>query len=295
MGILSSLVKGAFSPLSNGVAAGRAAPIIARITGKQCDTKQLNSLKWWAERNGQRKYVWNRFEYAFHQLHIDYLSNSSNVYSQTPYLREKILAEYADFREKDLISDAHIINLYEKLMRYLTSEREHEAPTLPPTPEGRTDIATSKYSERSAADKPLASLPPRATDHERRSIPTGITEKSDRAIHGRTESSQKRPIRGEHTKDAIATPRMPQPLPKAREVPKQSQLELEAVLIQPDGWTISPNGKSLNNAKTGEHLLVSDGLGFSVGKLHYILHNRAVNRKISIEDLLLEQQTRPDA
>jgi len=88
---------------------------------------------------------------------------------------------------------------------------------------------------------------------------------------------------------------MPQPLPKAREVPKQSQLELEAVLIQPDGWTISPNGKSLNNAKTGEHLLVSDGLGFSVGKLHYILHNRAVNRKISIEDLLLEQQTRPDA
>lgn len=117
MGIFSSLIKSTFSPLSNGVAAGRAALIIARITGQPCDAQQLESLKWWAERNGQRKYSWNEFEYAFHQLNQDYLSKSSGIYQLTPYLREKIIAEYEDYRKNGLITDAYIIHSYEKFMQ----------------------------------------------------------------------------------------------------------------------------------------------------------------------------------
>ncbi len=114
MGIFSSILKGALSPLNNGVAAGKAAPIIARITGRSCTAEQIESLKWWAERNGQRKYVWNEFEYAFHQMYQNYFNGSSGLYPLTPNLKIKILGEYEECKRNGLITDAYVISLYEK-------------------------------------------------------------------------------------------------------------------------------------------------------------------------------------
>lgn len=116
MGLLGALFKGAVSPITNGIAAGKAPLIISRITRIPCNSEQIDSLKWWAQRNGQRKYVWNEFEYAFFQMYEDYLSGEGKLYCAfTPQLKERIFIEYQDYKDNGLIRDAYIISLYEPL------------------------------------------------------------------------------------------------------------------------------------------------------------------------------------
>ncbi len=108
MGLLGSFLKGTFSPHLNGRNAAKAAPIIARITAERCDETQISSLRWWADRNVARRYVWNEFEYAMRELHSLYRHPTSS-----DHLKQKILAEFHDFHRAGLITDEYVISLYQ--------------------------------------------------------------------------------------------------------------------------------------------------------------------------------------
>jgi hypothetical protein len=134
-----------------------------------------------------------------------------------------------------------------------------------------------------------------ATNYEKRNptLPLAIIEKSDRAIHGRANGISS--IQTYPSESSFAVPESrPSGVPSSQNVlTGQSKLEREASLVDPDSWVLIDSGKELFNSKTGERLRSDHALGFSIGKAHYILHNKSLTRKISIEDLRLEEQTRP--
>lgn len=124
-------------------------------------------------------------------------------------------------------------------------------------------------------------------------LPKSIVERSDRAIHRRTSTVSPKPIVPSESPFAGAGAQRTSMASTHNVLAGQSELEQDAVLIEPDAWVLTDSDRELFNSETGERLRSDSGLGFSIGKDHYILHNKSVSRKISIEDLLLENITKP--